>query len=84
MPETGRVNRTNVNTFTDGFGRWYAAVPGDLKDPRAAARRAIKRELEERGDIGPGFRLQIEEAPDHWLTTDRASRPVFREKENAR
>lgn len=75
----GTMTAGRVHTFADGFGRWYAAVPGDLANPRRTAREAIRRELTERGAIGPGYVVRVEPAPDHWLTTDRASRPVYRE-----
>lgn len=68
-----------VRTWADGFGRWYAAVPGDRPNPRRVAREAIRRELTARGEIGIGAVVRIEEAPDYWLTTDRAERPVYRE-----
>jgi hypothetical protein len=68
-----------VKTWADGFGRWYASVPGDAKDPRRMAREAIRRELEARGELGQGYRVRIMPAPDYWLTTDRALRPVFME-----
>lgn len=75
------MTTNRIHTFADGYGRWYAAVPGDLKDPRGAARRAIRRELEAREEIrSADYRVEVEEAPDEWLTTDRASRPVFRER----
>lgn len=75
----GRMTVGRVRTWADGFGRWYAAVPGDLADPRRTAREAIRRELSDRGAIGAGHVVRVEPAPDHWLTTDRAARPVFRE-----
>ena len=72
-------NDTAVRTWADGFGRWYAAVPGYRKNPRRVARNAIRRELVARGDVGIGYRVRVEPAPDYWLTTTRAERPVFRE-----
>lgn len=75
----GRMTSGRVHTYADGFGRWYAAVPGDLADPRRTAREAIRRELAEREALAPGHVVRVEPAPDHWLTTDRAARPVFRE-----
>lgn len=75
----GTMTAGRVRTWADGFGRWYAAVPGDLANPRRTAREAIRRELAARGEIHPGHRVRVEEAPADWLTTDRASRPVFRE-----
>jgi hypothetical protein len=77
MVSQATMSRSRIKTWADGFGRWYAAVPGDLKDPRGAARRAIRAELKARGDTPPV--LRVEPAPDHWLTTDRSTRPVFRE-----
>lgn len=68
-----------VKTWADGFGRWYASVPGDSRDPRRVAREAIRRELEQRGQLGQGYRVRIVPAPDHWLTTDRKLRPVYME-----
>lgn len=73
------TTRHRVKTWADGFGRWYAAVPGDHPSPRRLAREAIRRELEERGEIGPGYRIRLAEAPDQWLTTSREARPVFME-----
>jgi hypothetical protein len=74
------MTRTRVRTWADGFGRWYAAAPGDLADPRRAAHRAIRAELEARGELSPGGRLRLERAPDHWhTTTDPDLRPVYRE-----
>lgn len=54
-----------VHTWADGFGRWYASAPAGLppEQARAAARRAIRRELAQRGQIGPGYRLKLEPAP---------------------
>lgn len=72
-----------VSTWADGFGRWYAAVPGDRPDPRRTAREAIRRELAAREELPAGYVVRVEPAPDHWLTTDRASRPVFRESVSA-
>lgn len=69
----------STSTWADGFGVWYAAVPGYLLDPRRAARNAIRRELVERHDMPAGHRVRVEPAPDHWLTTARKLRPVFRE-----
>lgn len=79
----GRMTAGRVRTWADGFGRWYAAVPGDLANPRRTAREAIRRELADRGEIGPGAVVRVEPAPDQWLTTDRASRPVYREAVSA-
>jgi hypothetical protein len=75
------MTKNRVHTWADGFGRWYASVPGDVANPRRTARDAIRRELEERGEIHAGFRVCLEEAPDYWLTqTSREIRPVFRER----
>lgn len=68
-----------VKTWADGFGRWYAAVPGDLANPRRTAREAIRRELAAREDLPRGYVVHVEPAPAEWLTTDRESRPVYRE-----
>lgn len=76
----GRMTSTRVRTFADGFGRWYAAVPGDCPDPRRRARDAIRRELTARGDIGPGHVIRLERAPVEWHTTSNPDdRPVYRE-----
>lgn len=78
--QNGTMSKNRIHTWADGFGRWYAAVPGDYANPRAAARRAIRKELAARGEIQVlSHPTRLEEAPDHWLTTDRATRPVFRE-----
>ena len=69
-----------VSTWADGFGRFYAAVPGDRPDPRRVARDAIRKELSARGEIGAGHVVRIEPAPREWHTTsDISARPVFRE-----
>lgn len=69
-----------VKTFADGFGRWYAAVPGDRPNPRRAAREAIRRELADRDQLAPGYVVRVERAPAEWHTTsDLDSRPVYRE-----
>lgn len=70
----------DVKTWADGFGRWYAAVPGDCPDPRRRARDAIRRELVSRDAIGAGVSVRVERAPDEWHTTaDPNARPVYRE-----
>lgn len=74
--------RTRVATWSDGFGRWYAAVPGDMADPRRVARNAIRRQLEMRQTLPAGYAVRVEPAPDHWLTTDRESRPVYMEAQS--
>lgn len=71
--------RPYVETFADGFGRWYAAVPGDVANPRRTAREAIRRELVARDAIGAGCRVRVEPAPEYWLTAARELRPVYRE-----
>jgi hypothetical protein len=77
----GRMTKNRVHTWADGYGRWYASVPGDVANPRRTAREAIRRELEERGEIGQGHRVSVEEAPDYWLTQlSREIRPVYRER----
>lgn len=77
--QEGTMTKARVHTWADGFGRWYAAVPGDRADPRRTAREAIRRELTAReGDLG-AYQVRVEEAPDEWLSTERALRPVFRE-----
>lgn len=65
-------NQETVTTWTDGSGRWHARVnfpaPGyngdtintNAKRIRARARRTIRRELMERQNLRPGYRLQIE------------------------
>lgn len=69
-----------VKTWSDGFGRWYASVPGDSADPRRRAREAIRRELAARDELGSGARVRVERAPDYWHETeDTDARPVFRE-----
>lgn len=70
-----------VKTWADGFGRWYASVPGDCADPRRRARDAIRRELEARDAIGNGVPVRVERAPVEWHTTDNPdARPVYRER----
>lgn len=76
---TEQPRGSEVTTWADGFGRWYAAVPGYRKHPRRVAREAIRRELAARGEIGAGSVVRVEDAPDYWLTTARAERPVYRE-----
>lgn len=72
--------RGAVAVWSDGWGRFYAAVPGDRPDPRRAARDAIRRELAARDAIGTGHRVRVERAPVEWhTTTDVDARPVFRE-----
>lgn len=45
-------------TWADGFGIWHAIVPAG---PSAAhvARRLIRSELEERGEIGAGYVIRL-------------------------
>lgn len=63
---------TEVTTWADGFGRWHARVrlpgtglesltlDGQMDGLRRKARRAMRRELEERGNgYGPGRRCRI-------------------------
>lgn len=57
---------STVRTWADGFGRWYAAVPAQRMAPRYAAANAILAELDARGEIGEGFTLRLEEAPQEW------------------
>lgn len=58
-----------IRTWADGFGRWYAEVTlGTAQDAgnfdstnlRSAARRAIRRELASRGDLGDGYSVRVE------------------------
>lgn len=62
---------TNVHTWADGFGLWYARVPVDFSDQEsvksapARARRAIRRELSDRDALGPGYRMNLK-----WVTED--------------
>lgn len=78
VPDVLRAGR--VKTWADGFGRWYAAVPGDLADPRRRARDAIRRELASREDLAAGHVVRVERAPAEWhTTTDPDARPVYRE-----
>ena len=55
-----------VNTWTNGYGLWHASVTLDkfTVEEKVRARRrcqrAIRRELEERGEIGTGYRLRVE------------------------
>lgn len=58
-----------VTTWADGFGVWHAAIeyPYTADTFRAtaraavvAARRAIRAELSERGDLGKGYRVEVD------------------------
>lgn len=75
-----------VNTWTNGFGIWHASVALDKttdeeKDrARRHCQRAIRRELEERGEIGTGYRLRVELKEVVKLENGR-TRLTYREKE---
>ncbi|WP_372663612.1 hypothetical protein [Amycolatopsis kentuckyensis] len=72
-----------MTTWADGYGRWYARVNfpggygpshlnGEVDRIRAKARRAIRRELAERGALGPGWQCRVvlvESALDHMNVT---------------
>lgn len=55
-----------VSTWANGYGNWFASVTldkfTDEEKVRARQRcqRAIRRELEVRGEIGTGYRLRVE------------------------
>lgn len=58
---------TDVHTWADGFGRWYARVPVDFSGQESRrkgaerARKAIRRELVDRDEIrGPWYRVRLE------------------------
>ena len=68
-----RRERTSetVTTWADSRGRWHArvdfpypgygdALAGEWDRIRAKARRAIRRELEARGEIGAGYAVRVE------------------------
>lgn len=54
------MSEINPTTWADGFGRWHASVPITTPTQQAlAARRAIKAELDARGDRHPDFPLRV-------------------------
>jgi hypothetical protein len=65
-----------VTTWANGYGIWHARVnfpangytdeylANHGRRIRAKARRAIRREIEARGDVGPGWRCQVVTAQD--------------------
>lgn len=62
------MKRNRVETWSDGFGNWYATVhlaiatPSDtlpIDSVRRVARRAIRREVEARQNVGEGYRFRI-------------------------
>lgn len=61
------MSRPQVRTWADGFGLWHArvqvpegsSVSGDYDKLRRAALRAIRRELTDRDECGPGYRLAV-------------------------
>lgn len=75
-----------VDTWANGFGIWHASVALDKttdeeKDrARQRCQRAIRRELEERGEIGTGYRLRVELKEAVKLENGR-TRLTYREKE---
>lgn len=54
-----------IRTYADGFGKWHANIPvsPDDRTPMATLKRraakAIRDELRQRSDIGPGYRLTL-------------------------
>lgn len=75
-----------ITTWANGFGIWHASVALDKttdeeKDrARRRCQRAIRRELEERGEIGYGYRLRVELKEVVKLENGR-TRLTYREKE---
>lgn len=74
-----------VSTWANGFGIWSARVvltvpvtdtPQNLAGARAAARRAITRELSQRGAIGEGFRIHVARVVTLPPDTDGTRRPI--------
>jgi hypothetical protein len=64
-PENGWHNEDEcapvIVTWADGEGIWYASVPLST-NPRGdamRARRAIRAEMVERGEIGKGYRVRV-------------------------
>lgn len=51
----------HVSTWADGYGRWHAVVPytGNHMADAAAARRAIRAQLAQRGEAHPNYRLRV-------------------------
>ena len=51
---------TNETTWVDGYGLWHASVPITTPGRQAAAaRRAIRAELDARGDRHPDYPLRV-------------------------
>lgn len=82
--------RNSVTTWADGFGRWYAKVSigypaqSDRVDSarlRAAARRAIRRQLAARDAMGAGWRLSVEVVANHVGADNRLYSITYAEKE---
>ena len=83
-----------VTTHADGFGNWHAviecrdggygnagqwAIDRHWDRLRAMARRAIRRELVARGDIGEGYRLRIQLVEHKQFGTGQSYRLEFAE-----
>lgn len=69
----------NVRAWADGFGVWHASVPvvGTVGEQEQAARKAIRSEMEARGEVGKGHRIRLHRVGEsQQMTTDRA---VYRE-----
>jgi len=81
--------RNKIETFSDGFGVWYAEVtigypaPSDMINSdslRASARRAIRREVEARQNVGAGYRFRLEVFRNRLGADNRLYSITYREK----
>lgn len=74
-----------IDTWADGFGRFYARVPvsNDQKSDKRLARAAIIREINDRGPVKPVTRreIKVEEAPDYYNTEYSGATITYREKD---
>lgn len=52
------MTAATITTWANGYGTWYARVPAGDQAERVA-RKAIRKELAERGEIGSGVRLRV-------------------------
>lgn len=68
----------SATTWANGYGTWHARVT-DGPNAERQARAAIRSELRERGDIGPGIRVRVERVTSELRPSSVAGTAVYRE-----